>query len=313
LTVREWLDTTFSDAMLRRLMEAYLRLVTYSAAAEEQSAAIAVAQLKNARRGTIYVDEGWQKIVDALHSHAIGVGVNFVSSSRVVRVEHEGAVTGIELGELELPDSRDTQSLALPQAGSEWERGAKIPADIVLLAIDPNTARSMTGGFDWPEMTPVAAACLDVALSKLPLPRPTFAIGLDRPLYFSVHSRWAQLTPRGGALIHVAKYRASGTPAGDEDLDTSRPSAGHADEERELESVLDVLQPGWRDVLVHRRFLPSMSVSHALVTPHTIRPPVRTPVRGLYIAGDWVGDVGILSDAALASARAAAKAILADS
>jgi hypothetical protein len=34
-------------------------------------------------------------------------------------------------------------------------------------------------------------------------------------------------------------------------------------------------------------------------------------VQGLYIAGDWVGDEGVLSDAALASSRAAAKAILA--
>jgi pyruvate/2-oxoglutarate dehydrogenase complex dihydrolipoamide dehydrogenase (E3) component len=36
-----------------------------------------------------------------------------------------------------------------------------------------------------------------------------------------------------------------------------------------------------------------------------------TAVRGLYLAGDWVGDEGMLADAALASARAAAKAILA--
>ena len=63
---------------------------------------------------------------------------------------------------------------------------------------------------------------------------------------------------------------------------------------------------------MHRRFLPSMTVSNALVTPQTRRPDVRTSVRGLYVAGDWVGSEGILSDAALASARAAARAILAE-
>jgi hypothetical protein len=36
-------------------------------------------------------------------------------------------------------------------------------------------------------------------------------------------------------------------------------------------------------------------------------------VRGLYLAGDWVGDTGLLSDAALASAKSAARAILASS
>ena len=84
-------------------------------------------------------------------------------------------------------------------------------------------------------------------------------------------------------------------------------------DEAELESLLDQLQPGWRDLLVHRRFLPSMTVSNALLTPSVKRPPVRTNLKGLYIAGDWVGDTGMLSDAALASARDAAKAILEES
>ena len=74
---------------------------------------------------------------------------------------------------------------------------------------------------------------------------------------------------------------------------------------------LDEMQPGWRERVVHRRFLPSMTVSNALVRPGVARPAAVTPVKGLYLAGDWVGDEGILSDAALASARTAARAILA--
>jgi phytoene dehydrogenase-like protein len=56
-----------------------------------------------------------------------------------------------------------------------------------------------------------------------------------------------------------------------------------------------------------------MNVSHALVEPDGKSPRMRavTPLRGLYVAGDWVDEGGILSDAAFASARAAAKAILA--
>jgi len=34
-------------------------------------------------------------------------------------------------------------------------------------------------------------------------------------------------------------------------------------------------------------------------------------VPGLYVAGDWVGPAGLLADASLASARAAARTILA--
>jgi hypothetical protein len=30
-----------------------------------------------------------------------------------------------------------------------------------------------------------------------------FALGVDRPLYFSVHSAIAKLAPESGALIHV--------------------------------------------------------------------------------------------------------------
>jgi phytoene dehydrogenase-like protein len=296
MTVREWLDTNIGDAKFRDIVQTFIRVATY-AASEEQSAAAALEQLKLVRRGVIYVDEGWQKIVDSLHSNAVTAGVNFVSSAHVVRVDHDGAVRGIELGELELDERNDTISLALPDVTAMGERGTRIPADRVLLAIEPEAVSALVGdGLPLPDFEPVTAATLDVALSRLPQPKKTLAFGVDRPLYFSVHSRWAQLTPRGGALLHSAKYRKPGT-------DVS---------EAELESLVDEMQPGWRDVVVHRRYLPSMTVSNALVKPGMLRPDVRTPIRGLYLAGDWVGSQGLLSDAALASARDAAKAILAD-
>ena len=97
-------------------------------------------------------------------------------------------------------------SVALPANISSDERGARLAASTVLLAVDPLTARELMGSVDWPQMRPVIASCLDVALSKLPQPKRKFAIGIDQPLYFSVHSAWAQLTPRGGALIHTARY-----------------------------------------------------------------------------------------------------------
>jgi phytoene dehydrogenase-like protein len=293
MTVREWIDQTSSDPRVRQLLEALFRLATYSDRPDLQSASAALAHLRLAIRGVVYVDEGWQKIVDSLHSAAVAAGVNFVTSSRVVSVEHEGgAVRSVELGGLEVDVRNDTVSLVMPDL-SEPDKGTRIPADTVILAVDPVTARELAPGLEWPTTTAVTASCLDIALSKLPKPKNLFALGIDKPLYFSVHSAWAQLTPKGGALLHVARY-GEGT-------------------EEELEAIVDEMQPGWRDFVVHRRFLPVMIVSNALAEPEgkSTRMRAATSVRGLYVAGDWVDEGGILSDAAFASARAAAKAILA--
>lgn len=314
MTAREWLDKHVSDARLRQFVEALIRLATYSAHADTMSATAAVGQLKLLVRGAIYLDEGWQKLIDSLHSAAVSAGVNFVSSSRIVGLGiTDGAVRSVELGGLELDAHHmDTMSVALPEEKPEDVQGVPLKADAVLLAVDPTTASELVDDAQvtksWTTSTPVTAACLDVALSRLPNPRGTFALGIDKPYYLSVHSAWAQLTPKGGALVHVAKYQEDGKGSDDyDDIRGARPN----DEERELEALLDRVQPGWRDVLVHRRFLPSMTVSNALVTPKRRRPEPVTPIRGLYIAGDWVGGEGLLSDAALTSARAAAKAILA--
>lgn len=314
-TLREWTNARFTNERARNVFEAMARLATYCDHAETSSAEAALAQMKIAMRGVLYVDEGWQKIVDSMHSAAISSGVNFVSSSRIVGVEHDGAVRAIEIGGLEIDaDRMDTQAFAFPSTPEEVD-GARVPAETVLLAVDPNTAAALAGdaGTAWTNMRPVTAACLDVALRGLPRPKNTFALGIDRPLYYSVHSAFAQLAPKGGALVHLVKYNKDrhGT---DEELEGSRPRRTSAaiDDEQELEALLDRMQPGWREVLVHRRFLPSMTVANCVVTPNEKRPSPATSVRGLYIAGDWVGNDGVLSDAALWSARNAAKAILSE-
>lgn len=311
MTVRQWLEQTFRDARAREVMEALLRLATYSDHSDELSAPIALAQMRAALRGTLYVDEGWQRIVDSLHSAAVSSGVHFISSSRIVGVVQDGSVRAVELGGLELDaGAMNTQSMALPELRPDEVEGALIPAENVVLAVDPVTAYELVGpvGAAWPQQaSPVTAACLDVALRTLPNPKNTFAIGIDQPIYYSVHSQFAQLTPKGGALIHLAKYRKE-SRATNQEIDGGATTIN--DDERMLEALLDRMQPGWREVLVHRRFLPSMTVSNALAKANTPRPSPVTPVRGLYLAGDWVGDQGWLSDASLASARTAARAIL---
>jgi phytoene dehydrogenase-like protein len=113
----------------------------------------------------------------------------------------------------------------------------------------------------------------------------------------------AKLGPDGGAVIHVAKYL---NPATSTDAKT---------DEQELEQLLDLMQPGWRGVMVERRFLPHMTVYHALPTATMKglagRPePTISGINNLYIAGDWVGAEGMLADASLASAKQAAMLLL---
>jgi phytoene dehydrogenase-like protein len=142
-------------------------------------------------------------------------------------------------------------------------------------------------------------------LQYLPNPRSPYAFGVDQPLYLSVHSVSARLAPGGGALIHVAKYLSP----------DNRQQA--AEVETELEHFLDLVQQGWKDALVYRRFLPDMIVMHALAEARTggiagrPRPRVEE-VPGLYVVGDWVGNEGLLVDASLASAQRAAEMIADD-
>jgi phytoene dehydrogenase-like protein len=286
MTARQWLDANTTDALVRQFIEATMRLTSYCNDVDSMSAAAALAQVRLGMRGVIYLDEGWQKMVDALHSTAVTSGVNFVTSSRVVSIDHDERVRGVVIGGLDEHDFHADESVALRPQSRGAERGARIPADAVVMAIDPITARGMLRSAPWSEgYAPVVAGCLDVALSNLPQPKNLLAVGIDQPYYYSVHSRWAQLTPKGGALIHLMRYGGG--------------------DEQELETLLDELQPGWRGVLVYKRFMPSLIVSNAIpgVVP---RPSSKTAIAGLYLAGDWVGDEGMLSDAALASARAAA-------
>ena len=54
------------------------------------------------------------------------------------------------------------------------------------------------------------------------------------------------------------------------------------------------------------RFLPNMTVSHAMATPEG-RPPVDVLAgQGVFLAGDWVGPEYMLTDTVVASALSAA-------
>jgi len=282
-----WLARIHSPTV-RQLMEATARVATYTNDPERMSAGAALAQMRRAlASGVLYLHGGWQTLVDGLRRAAEGAGVRILERRHAIAIERDTAVRGVRLD--------DGQTLA---AGAVLVTGGPDVA-APLAATAGSTVASPWAA----QARPVRAACLDVALRRLPRPHATFALGIDAPLYVSVHSAVARLAPEGGALVHAMRY---GGLAGD------APEAV----ERQLAGLLDALQPGWRDGVVRQRFLPDLLVSHAL--PEAVRggtrgrPGPRVPdVPGLYVAGDWVGPEGLLADASLASARAAAVAILA--
>jgi phytoene dehydrogenase-like protein len=286
MNVREWLNQTLQQTESRQLVEALFRISTYTNEPERMSAGVALAQLQMAlSSGVLYLDGGWQSLIDGLKEVAEKDGVKFVAGAKVEQVESDTRVHGVRLAD-----------------GGRYEASAVImtisPAEAAVLLEQNPTLRRLADS-----LTPVRAACLAVALRRLPQPRAGFALGIDRPLYFSVHSLAAKLAPEGGALIHVMKYLGSD------------PANNPAEIEAELEGVLDLIQPGWRAELVARQFLPKMTVSHALPIAAEGglqgRPkPDVAGVEGLYVAGDWVGDEGLLADASAASAKRAATLVL---
>ncbi|HXU08024.1 MAG TPA: FAD-dependent oxidoreductase [Blastocatellia bacterium] len=291
MSVRDWLDRNISHREVQDFILAAFRVATYTNAPELMSAGTAIEQLKKAQdESVLYLDEGWQTLVDGLREVALKSGVAIETESRVEAVTRDGgrAVNGVRLA-----DGRVTRASSVVIAASP-----SVAASVVQDAERTSLAR-------WAEEAiPVRAACFDVALSSLPAPRATFALGIDRPLYLSVHSATAKLAPQGGALIQVAKYLEPNHRASAETV------------ERELEGALDLIQPGWREVIVHRRFLPDMIVMNALPLASLGgtqgRPgPEVSGVPGLFVAGDWVGREGLLVDAALASAKEAANKIAA--
>lgn len=287
MTAREWLDREISNADVKDFLMSVFRVSTYANAPDLLSAGATLEQVKRAfAKSVLYLDGGWQTIVDGLAEAAKRARVRIETSAKIESVERDltGGVRGVRFA-----DGRTLTASTIVVASSP-----AVAANLVERGRQTQLAR-------WAdEAIPIKAATLDLALCYLPKPKATFALGVDRPLYLSVHSATARLAPEGGAMIHVAKYLA---PEGED---------SNAAVERELEDLLDLIQPGWREAVAHRRFLPDLIVANALPLAERdgTRPGPQVPdVPGLFVVGDWVGNEGMLVDTSLASAKQAAELI----
>jgi phytoene dehydrogenase-like protein len=280
-SVDDWLRQTGLRPEAADLLRAIVRVTTYAHDPARLDATAALEQVRQGLTGgVLYLDGGWQTLVDGLRGAAEAAGASILSDARADRVEREG------------------DGFAVWTASGE-----RLAARALILAVPPGEAARLAGGLSpllrgaADAAVPVRAASLDLGLRALPRPGSIFALGIDGPWYFSVHSRTARLAPEGRVLLHAMRYLGPDRLAPEE-------------VERELEGLLDIVQPGWREQVLVRRFVPDLVVAQALPAAGSGLAG-RTPVAladapGLFVAGDWVGAEGLLADASLASARRAA-------
>jgi phytoene dehydrogenase-like protein len=281
-SLEEALAALSPSSKVRSVLAAMVRLTSLVHAPRTADGLALLDQLHGGlTRNVVYLDGGWGTAIDGLRSACVELGVGLRSSGRVASVER----------------------------GPPWRAmladGTVLTARAVILAVNPAQAtklypalKNLPGTAD---AVPAKVACLDIGLATLPRPDILFALGVDRPLYFSVHSAAARLAPDGAALVHVVRYLDPG----------EKPNRGQL--VAELEEFMDLTQPGWRDDERARQFLPAMpaisSIPLAAKGGIGARPGVAIPnEEGLFISGDWVGSVGMLADAAAVSGRAAGEA-----
>ena len=273
---------------MRELIGALVRLTSYASDHARMSAGAALTQVQGAFGGGVrYLDGGWQVLVDGLGRprRALGRPCSRVRGPPRSRP----AAIPASCASLTARRSRPTPCSSRP-ARHRRRAARRRPRAAARGWADAATAR--------------ARRLLSTSGSRaLPRPRATFALGVDRPLYLSVHSASADLAPAGGAMIHVLKHLPTG--GGEAKAD-----------ERELEGLLDLIQPGWREAVVEHRFLPSMMVTNDLPTAAhgglRGRPGRRRPARRGRLRRRRLGGAeAMLADASLASARRAAEAIVA--
>jgi phytoene dehydrogenase-like protein len=264
-----------------------LRLSTYAGELALLGTSLGRAMLGEAsRRPVRYLDGGWRSIVEGLAARTVEAGGVIHRASRVLAL------------------AEDARGITVGLSGGEERRAARV----VLAGLSPAAAGRLLDGAGGSlpdtvdEPRTIRAACLDVALSRLPEPGTPLLIGADEPLYLSVHTAYARLAPGSGAVVQLLRYDDGAAPAG---------AAVH----ERLRELLDLAQPGWREQVLHERFAPRMLVAHHLPAPGEglqARPgPRDTGLPGVLIAGDWVGPVGWLAGASLASGVAAARAVIA--
>jgi len=282
-SLSEWLDT-LPDERVRRRAETVLRVPTYLHDPDHVDAGAVLDQCRRAARGVLYLDGGWAQLVNALRRLASDAGVAIVTEAKADHLEIDGSATVVHAGDRAFVG----RSVVLANGGPKHARR--------LLDDASDTLSSWADG-----AIPVVAACFDIALDRPARGASSVVFGVDDPTYLTVHSTAAKLTPAGSSLIHLLRYGPDVDTHADLDGSTHR---------AQLEQLLDLAQPGWRDHLVEARFSRRLVVAQDRPRPGTPLPTSLAAGRvpecpTVFVAGDWLTDDAMLADAAISSGRRA--------
>ncbi len=197
-SMQQWIEEQVSNADARLILAMVARTATYQDDLNSVAACVGVPQTIGALTdGVLYLDGGWQQIVNALRNIATEAGVKIDTDAKVES----------------LNDIDDCDAVIIASGGPS--HAAKLLGN-----------RSTLVG-EWAAAAqPVYASSLDLGLRSLPVPQRRFCLGVDSPLYFSTHTPSAKLAPDGCELVHVLRYGdAPGDPRAemDELLDDAQP------------------------------------------------------------------------------------------
>ncbi|MBP2242110.1 phytoene dehydrogenase-like protein [Cytobacillus eiseniae] len=281
-TFEQWVQQTTESANIQSLLYLLGRLATYCHAPDQASAKIIVSHLKTVLNGVLYLDHGWQTIIDQLHNKAVVSGVQIETHKRVKHIA---------------PLEQDSFKLVL-------SHDEEVFGKYVICTTGPYELQHMLGkksNFPFTKMKPVKGATFDIALTQLPNPKKLFAMDINHPLYFSVHSNYARLSADAkNAVMHVFKYHHP-----DETINAKKVRD-------ELEQFLEKIQPGWKNYEITSRFIPQITVNQRLpqIGDEKMLESCKRGIPGLYIAGDWASPDFILAEGAVSSAKQAAEDIM---
>lgn len=283
LTFKQFVEQIVSSPKVQALLYLLARLSTYCHAPETVSAHVIVSHLQMVNGGVLYLDYGWQSLIDELHNQAVLSGVTIRPQCKVRKISSR------EQGHFDI--IVDNQEYL----HSKYVIYTANPSDLLtILKLEKYKSFLQS-------IIPVKGSTLDVALTNLPFPKRLLALGIDNPIYYSVHSKFATLSnDTNTVILHLFKYHQP-----NEHIDPQTINA-------ELTNTLSKLQPGWKNALIAKRFIPNLVVNQRLpqVGDEKVIRELRNPMHHFYLAGDWLSTSYMLAEAAVESGKKAALQII---